>query len=151
MSAGVICILQAALLLACSHRVLAVPLANFYSFGSAARDLSLAPTDDGSSPNISLQGTFPFFDKKHSTVFVSLVDLKLSCSVYTVHAVKRRTWPVCSRWSFTSCNGPQFRVHHGRHSCMHRWINLMYIISCIIILPLFTPDTSKHGYCSLPQ
>ena len=77
MSAGVICILQAALLLACSHRILAVPLANFYSFGSAARDLSLARTDDGSSPSISLQGTFPFFDKQHSTVFVSLVDLTI--------------------------------------------------------------------------
>ena len=47
-----------------------IPLANFYTFGTAAGDFSLGANDDGSSPAISLNVPFPFFDTLHSTVYV---------------------------------------------------------------------------------
>ena len=52
------------------YSVEGIPLANFYTFGEAAEDASLLPNDDGSSPPISLNVSFPFFDILHSTVYV---------------------------------------------------------------------------------
>ena len=52
------------------YSVEGIPLANFYTFGGAAGDASLRPNDDDSSPAISLNVPFPFFDILHSTVYV---------------------------------------------------------------------------------
>ena len=49
----------------------AVPLSSFYSYGSAAGDIALPPTDDDSSPTITLPIPFNFYGTKYSTVFVS--------------------------------------------------------------------------------
>ena len=49
----------------------AIPLVNFYSFGTGAGDSSVGPTLDGSSPAIILSEPFPFFTEDHSTIFVS--------------------------------------------------------------------------------
>ena len=54
-------------------RVDGIPLAGFYTFGRTAGDASLRPNDDGSSPAISLNVSFPFFDMLHSTVYVRLL------------------------------------------------------------------------------
>ena len=55
----------------------AVPLSSFYSYGSAAGDIALPPTDDGSSPAITLPTPFNFFGTKYATIYVSqLIDTK---------------------------------------------------------------------------
>ena len=51
--------------------VTAIPLADFYPFGDGTGDTALPQTDDGSSPEIDLSTSFPFFNKSHSTLFVS--------------------------------------------------------------------------------
>ena len=51
--------------------VSAVPL-QFYSFGSAYGGNLLESTDDGSTEEIRLTVSFPFFDKEHDSLFVSL-------------------------------------------------------------------------------
>ena len=55
------------------YNVEGIPLASFYRFGRTAGDASLRPNDDGSSPAISLNVSFPFFDMLHSTVYVRLL------------------------------------------------------------------------------
>ena len=54
-----------------------IPLSSFYSYGSAAGDTLLPPSDDGSSPNISLPAPFLFFGTYYSTIFVSLYFVQI--------------------------------------------------------------------------
>ena len=49
----------------------AVLVSSFYSYGSAAGDSVLPPTDDGSSPAITLPAPFLFFTTYYTTVYVS--------------------------------------------------------------------------------
>ena len=49
----------------------AVPVSSFYSYGSAAGDSVLPPTDDGSSPAITLPAPFLFFTTYYTTIYVS--------------------------------------------------------------------------------
>ena len=49
----------------------AIPLDDFYPFGSDTADNSLAPNDDGSSNQIQFSAIFPLFGTDHTTVFVS--------------------------------------------------------------------------------
>ena len=49
----------------------AIPLAQFYPYGSEAGDKGLFRNDDGSSLVINLTTSFPFFNRDHSTLFVS--------------------------------------------------------------------------------
>ena len=57
------------LLLCCCAN--AIPLAQFYPYGSEAGDKGLFRNDDGSSLVINLTTSFPFFNRDHSTLFVS--------------------------------------------------------------------------------
>ena len=61
------------LLLLGSQRATAIPLGDFYPFGSEAGDTSLPSNDDGSSPPITLELPFRFFDEDFSTFFVSYI------------------------------------------------------------------------------
>ena len=54
----------------CGSRVSAIPLADFYPFGSVAGDSVLGPTDDGSSEVIELGRGFPFFQQVYLTMVV---------------------------------------------------------------------------------
>ena len=49
----------------------AVPLSAFYSYGSAVGDSVLPPTDDGSSPAITLPAPFLFFTTYYTPIYVS--------------------------------------------------------------------------------
>ena len=65
------------LLLSCSLLLLllrgasGIPLSEFYPFGSSAGDTLLPENDDGSSPMITLSGSFPFFGSQHTDLYVS--------------------------------------------------------------------------------
>ncbi len=59
------------LIVACSHCVSAIPLADFYPFGSLTPDDNLPANDDGSTSEIPLTTPFPFFDENQDGVFVS--------------------------------------------------------------------------------
>ncbi len=48
-----------------------VDLNQFYPYGESVGDSALIPNDDGSTTDISLTVPFPFFDRDHSTIFVS--------------------------------------------------------------------------------
>ena len=61
----------ALLLLAIGKETVAIPLAEFYPFGSEAGDSSLAANDDGSSGSITLSFSFPFFGTDYRMVYVS--------------------------------------------------------------------------------
>ena len=50
----------------------AVPLSSFYSYGSAAGDSVLPPTNDVSSLAITLPAPIWFYGANHTTIFVSL-------------------------------------------------------------------------------
>ena len=52
--------------------VSAVPL-QFYSFGRDYGDELLESSDDGSTEEIQLTVSFPFFDRDHDSLFVSLL------------------------------------------------------------------------------
>ena len=62
----------AAILLSFGGPGTALPLENFYPFGTASNDLFLSRNDDGFSEPIVLNLPFPFFGTRHSRVFVSL-------------------------------------------------------------------------------
>ena len=51
----------------------AIPLDDFYPFGTAHNDSSLPPNDDDSSEPILLNRPFPFFGSRHISLFVSLM------------------------------------------------------------------------------
>ena len=59
------------MLLLCVPSGIAVPLSSFYSYGSAVGDSVLPPTDDGSSPAITLPAPFRFYGTNYTTIFVS--------------------------------------------------------------------------------
>lgn len=48
-----------------------VSLSIMFPFGSIVHDLKLVPNDDGSSPEIPILTTFPYFDKNYNSLFVS--------------------------------------------------------------------------------
>ena len=50
--------------------VAALPLGDFYSFGSEAGDAALSRNDDGSSPSIPLPNGFPFYGLMYNELFV---------------------------------------------------------------------------------
>lgn len=52
-------------------QVAAIPLEDFYNFGVLYGDEKLPPNDDGSSEEIELSVSFPFFDKDYRSLFVS--------------------------------------------------------------------------------
>ena len=47
------------------------PLSSFHSYGLAAGDSELPPTDDGSSPAITLPAPFRFYGASYTTIYVS--------------------------------------------------------------------------------
>ena len=60
------------LLLCLVQQALCIPRSMFYRFGEENGDSILAPTDDGSSLQINLQGGFfPYFGEDHTSLFVS--------------------------------------------------------------------------------
>ena len=62
--------------------VATIPLEDFYSFGSEHGDDVLSANDDGSTEEIQLSVSFPFFDRDHNSLFVSKVIIIISS--YTV-------------------------------------------------------------------
>ena len=62
----------AVLLVVCTCDVIGIPLENFYPFGTTAGDIEVPRNDDGSSPRITLEISFPFFDEEHESVYVSI-------------------------------------------------------------------------------
>ena len=46
----------------------AIPLGDFYPFGTTANDSSLPPNDDDFSAPIILNRPFPFFGSRHTTL-----------------------------------------------------------------------------------
>ena len=59
-------------LLFCVSQVAAIPLANFYPFGTSAGDNTLGPTDDGRSPLIALNDQFLYFGTYYTDLRVSV-------------------------------------------------------------------------------
>ena len=53
--------------------VSAVPLENFYPYGAEYGDQSLPGNDDGSTEEIMLSVSFPFFDANYDSLFVSII------------------------------------------------------------------------------
>ena len=80
-------------------RVDGIPLARFYTFGRTAGDASLRPNDDGSSPAISLNVSFPFFDMLHSTVYVRL--LLYTYGNHSKHRLRKLYAGTCRQACFT--------------------------------------------------
>ena len=72
-----------------------IPLAGLYTFGRTAGDASLRPNDDGSSPPISLNVSFPFFDMLHSTVYVR--SLLYTYENHNKHGERREYAGACRR------------------------------------------------------
>lgn len=64
--------LSAALLSVLLTQVTMIPLEDFYEFGAEHGDERVPPTDDGSSGEIQLSASFPFFDTDHNSLFVRL-------------------------------------------------------------------------------
>lgn len=51
----------------------AIPLGNFYPFGTASEDFSLYPSDDGFMQSINLNVSFVFYGSRHQTVTVCMM------------------------------------------------------------------------------
>ena len=77
------------------YSVEGIPLARLYTFGRTAGDASLRPNDDGSSPAISLNVSFPFFDMLHSTVYVR--SLLYTYEYQHKHGERRKYVGTCRR------------------------------------------------------
>ena len=58
----------------------AIPLEQFYPFGSGAGDILLNRTLDGSSPVHVLPSPFPYFGQNFTTVYVSVYELSQHCA-----------------------------------------------------------------------
>ena len=69
-------------LVACSHHVMGIPLANFYPFGNTAGDNALPRTLDGPSGPITLSTPFIFFDQARELIFVSLQGMTVVIGSY---------------------------------------------------------------------
>ena len=61
----------ALLFCAAVSEVTAIPLANFYSFGTSAGGSTLGPTDDGRSSLIALNAPFLYFGTNYNDLAVS--------------------------------------------------------------------------------
>lgn len=59
--------------------VAAITLEDFYAFGSGTNDRNYTAVDDGSSPPVTLQEFFPFFDDNQGTVYVSNFQWCIVC------------------------------------------------------------------------
>lgn len=55
----------------------ALVLPNFYTFGQSEGDQLVPTNDDGSSGTIPISIPFPFFDRNHNSLFVSITFLYL--------------------------------------------------------------------------
>ena len=51
----------------------AIVLPNFYPFGVSDGDQLVPTNDDGSSGTISISIQFPFYDRNHNSLFVSML------------------------------------------------------------------------------
>ena len=51
----------------------AIVLPNFYPFGVSDGDRLVPTNDDGSSGTISISIQFPFYDRNHNSLFVSML------------------------------------------------------------------------------
>ena len=74
--------------------VTAIPVGDFYPFGSGAGDSLVDRTLDGSSPNITLPATFFFFGQSFSNIYVSWALNSLHCVLHMIepsHVVFRLT------------------------------------------------------------
>ena len=75
----------------------AIPLTNFYPFGTAQGDQQLLSNDDRSTPAITLNVSFPFFGTDYGTIFVSFKSsstvsyAKYGTSVNVMHII------ICAR------------------------------------------------------
>ena len=56
--------------MAVANSVSTLPLENFYPFGSSSGDDAFGPTDDGSSPRISLSVPLLFFGTNFNILYV---------------------------------------------------------------------------------
>ena len=56
---------------------LTVPLSDFYPYGVSEGDTVLPPNDDGSSGEIQISILFPYFDKNHGSLYVSMLGFVL--------------------------------------------------------------------------
>ena len=67
-------IITISLLLALStlYNVKAIPLSDFYPFGTTAGDNEIPSTDDGASELITLNRVFPFYGTDHFVIVVRL-------------------------------------------------------------------------------
>ena len=75
--------------------VSSIPRSQFYTFGTSAGDAVIGRTDDGSSPQITLQGGFfPYFGQDHTSLYVShqllFSWLVSSCKVCVAVKVNRK-------------------------------------------------------------
>jgi hypothetical protein len=52
--------------------VISIDVSRFYSFGSSFGDTKLSKNDDGSSGSLDISISFPYFDKNHDKLFVSI-------------------------------------------------------------------------------
>ena len=59
--------------------ILALPLSEFYPFGEFQGDSSVPANDDESSGEVQLSIPFPYFDKNHESLFVSILVVVYCC------------------------------------------------------------------------
>ena len=55
----------------------AVSLRDFYPYGAKESDTFLQPNDDGSSGEVILSVLFPYFDRYHNSLYVSIMKNSL--------------------------------------------------------------------------
>ena len=64
------------IVLLCNHFIFlsnAIVLPNFYPFGVSEGDQLVPTNDDGSSGTIPISIQFPFYDRNHNSLFVSMI------------------------------------------------------------------------------
>ena len=52
----------------------AVSLSDFYPYGANEGDTFLQPNDDGSSDEVEISVLFPYFDRYHDSLYVSIME-----------------------------------------------------------------------------
>lgn len=63
---------------------LTVPLSEFYPYGVSEGDTALPSNDDGSSGVIPISIQFPYFDRNHDSLYVSIANSLLFMLTYTL-------------------------------------------------------------------